>query len=676
MPQVDTQNLGKALDMASDKVKVTKGKIEAGKLKKSQKELHQDKIEGIAKRFTSPDKFKPLIISQDNHIVDGHHRWGAAIHKWGEDVKIPIFRIHLPILKAIKLYKDIANSINEAMSIAARRKLARKSKSKLKRGMKKRLRKMKKKRSNDDLQKAAIRKAKTILMQKMMKKAPADMTMVDKMKFSQKIEKKPGKIQKIAKKILPKLKQAETERVRKMRSNNVQKANEDITIPINVGDTVLGGKFKNKRIVVKSIDKNEKGDITINGKPLLKFRLVNEANAVSGGKVHKFITGKNLTYQGKKYSEIDFELVRIDNTSQLVHLKVLAPKQIFGSELKVPFKTIRRGPFLKTDTSKQFEGTINEIGDGSAKPFKWKSRDNVSQLMKKIYEMSEYKYHKKQQPLELGVIRYQFRSDDGTEYVAGFKGFIEKLTPDFWNRSKFSDYKSEWYVFYNLKDDYYSAVERNTNRGEVFRVMSTMVEIVNDFLVQSEKSGYPVKELEISAKADSGKAHTLDSKRGRLYMAFISKQFSKLKTKNKYIIDKRGDSRILLKLDGVSEAINTQPESTINEIPMADLQKIDTFADKKLNPVDVVLTDKHFFDRLNDPRNKKEITSAELIGFFKRLSKKKKEFLDFLDKYNQIVTTDDRTNINIPFMKQSNKVIAKTVMRKKDFKTPNKKLEI
>ena len=36
---------------------------------------------------------------------------------------------------------------------------------------------------------------------------------------------------------------------------------------------------------------------------------------------------------------------------------------------------------------------------------------------------------------------------------------------------------------------------------------------------------------------------------------------------------------------------------------MGDLQKIDTFADKKLNPVDVVITDKHFFDRLNDPRN-------------------------------------------------------------------------
>jgi len=437
MPQVDTQNLGNAIDMVSDEVKVTKGKISAGKLKKSQKELHKDKVEGIAKRFTSPDKFKPLIISKDNHIVDGHHRWGAAIYKWGDDVKIPIIRIHLPIIKAIKLYKDVASRLNQPVK-------------------------------------------------------------------------------------------------------------EDITIPINVGDTVLGGKFKNKRIVVKSIDKNEKGDITINGKPLMKFRLVNEnmgvstqcpncnhswdleynddrkflchncgydsqmqkidlvglkdwksslkesvapnhngksapygsgydemdeANAVSGGKVHKLITGKNLTFKGKKYSDIEFEVLGIDNNSQIVKLKVLAPKNLFGEELNVPFRTIRRGPFLKTDTSNQFEGTINEI-------------------------------------------------------------------------------------------------------------------------------------------------------------------------------------------------------------PMGDLEKIDTFADKKLNPMDVVLTGKHFFDRLNDPRNGKEVTNAELIGFFKRLGKKKKEFVDFLNQYNQVVATDDKTNINIPFMKAANKAIAKTVMRKKDFKTSNKKLDI
>jgi hypothetical protein len=48
---------------------------------------------------------------------------------------------------------------------------------------------------------------------------------------------------------------------------------EDIKLPINVGDEILGGKFKNKKVIVKDIGKNEKGDITINGKPLLRFRI-------------------------------------------------------------------------------------------------------------------------------------------------------------------------------------------------------------------------------------------------------------------------------------------------------------------------------------------------------------------------------------------------------------------
>ena len=53
--------------------------------------------------------------------------------------------------------------------------------------------------------------------------------------------------------------------------------NEDIKVPIKVGDTVLGGRFKNKKMVVKKIGKNAKGDITINDKPLLKFRIIKES---------------------------------------------------------------------------------------------------------------------------------------------------------------------------------------------------------------------------------------------------------------------------------------------------------------------------------------------------------------------------------------------------------------
>lgn len=44
-------------------------------------------------------------------------------------------------------------------------------------------------------------------------------------------------------------------------------------LDLKVGDVVLGGKFKNKRIVVKTIGKDELGQPTINGRSMLNFRI-------------------------------------------------------------------------------------------------------------------------------------------------------------------------------------------------------------------------------------------------------------------------------------------------------------------------------------------------------------------------------------------------------------------
>jgi hypothetical protein len=55
---------------------------------------------------------------------------------------------------------------------------------------------------------------------------------------------------------------------------------EDIKVPIEIGDTILGGRFKNKKVVVKKIGKNKKGDITINDKPLLKYRIIKESMSI------------------------------------------------------------------------------------------------------------------------------------------------------------------------------------------------------------------------------------------------------------------------------------------------------------------------------------------------------------------------------------------------------------
>jgi len=51
---------------------------------------------------------------------------------------------------------------------------------------------------------------------------------------------------------------------------------ESIELPIEVGDIILGDKFKNRKIKVKKISKNDKGDITINGSPILRVRILDK----------------------------------------------------------------------------------------------------------------------------------------------------------------------------------------------------------------------------------------------------------------------------------------------------------------------------------------------------------------------------------------------------------------
>ena len=53
---------------------------------------------------------------------------------------------------------------------------------------------------------------------------------------------------------------------------------EKIVLDVNIGDTVLVGKFKNKKIVVKSIGKDKHGMPTINGRKATTFRMGPKSN--------------------------------------------------------------------------------------------------------------------------------------------------------------------------------------------------------------------------------------------------------------------------------------------------------------------------------------------------------------------------------------------------------------
>ncbi len=119
---------------------------------------------------------------------------------------------------------------------------------------------------------------------------------------------------------------------------------------------------------------------------------------------------------------------------------------------------------------------------------------------------------------------------------------------------------------------------------------------------------------------------------------------------------------------------NKVKENINEEITKSQLDAIEVYADKlfaKLG-IDIEFT-KHFLDRVNDKRNIKPISVPELVGMFKRLHKKHGKPLSKVDDDFDAVVKDFNNNINIPFAinvtPNDIDLVAKTVMRKKDFKT-------
>ena len=120
---------------------------------------------------------------------------------------------------------------------------------------------------------------------------------------------------------------------------------------------------------------------------------------------------------------------------------------------------------------------------------------------------------------------------------------------------------------------------------------------------------------------------------------------------------------------------------TFNEerqITRSDLDQIEKYADKLFAKVgiDVNFT-KHFLDRVNDERNKKQITTAELTRLFKQSYAKHGKKISGMSPDAEAVIKDMKTDVNMPFVlkydpkNQEIDLVAKTVMRKKGFKTPD-----
>lgn len=104
------------------------------------------------------------------------------------------------------------------------------------------------------------------------------------------------------------------------------------------------------------------------------------------------------------------------------------------------------------------------------------------------------------------------------------------------------------------------------------------------------------------------------------------------------------------------------------------LKLIEKFADKIFAKVgiDVEFT-RHFFERINDERNKKQITGVELVDLFAKLYKKHGRRVAKFGPDVEAIVKDMMTDINMPFVLKQGRngmleLVAKTIMRKKNFK--------
>lgn len=126
-----------------------------------------------------------------------------------------------------------------------------------------------------------------------------------------------------------------------------------------------------------------------------------------------------------------------------------------------------------------------------------------------------------------------------------------------------------------------------------------------------------------------------------------------------------------------------EAETDANLITQPMLDKLEFYLDQLFNKLgmDVEFT-RHFLDRANDPRNKTQITLKELAILFKDAYNRYGKKIAQMGPDAEAVIKDMRSDVNVPFAlnwdsrNQELDLVAKTVMRKKDFRTPDPELPL
>jgi hypothetical protein len=205
--------------------------------------------------------------------------------------------------------------------------------------------------------------------------------------------------------------------------------------------------------------------------------------------------------------------------------------------------------------------------------------------------------------------------------------------------------------------------------------------------------------------ADSPKNSTIDIQgAGRYSIGLLEKEVARIVNKMSNQLNEGADERtfknihtqlnsgwLQLMVGALVEAYRHLAAHTdVNEsvdgdrpVTRQELMQLEQMLDKMYASlgIDVEFT-RHFLDRVNDPRNRRQITISELAKLFKEQYHKHGKRIAQLGPDAQAVLKDLSTNVNLPFVLDWNRqtqeleLIAKTVMRKKNFRTSNQEFTI
>ena len=110
MPQIKPQFVKdffawtKAKYGASTKLRMWK----ASALKPCQRDISKSRIKSLLTSGQAFIKKNPQIVSRDGYVLDGHHRWAAAVTQ-NPNMTIPTFTVDLPIRDLLKAARNFPN---------------------------------------------------------------------------------------------------------------------------------------------------------------------------------------------------------------------------------------------------------------------------------------------------------------------------------------------------------------------------------------------------------------------------------------------------------------------------------------------------------------------------------------------------------------------------------------